>query len=192
MAALTTDTTLFKAIGSTDPEIVKSGIAIKRALNFAMSNATASTNYEFLPLPKGFVLKGVYVKELAKCSSGTITLKTKSDSATIGSAVTVGSTTLAESYLPAKSTDAKDSAGTGTVAVPANVNVLAGDMLCIVPNANMTAGEIEVVVHGFLVNGDTLNGYELSVPYRETQTDSQASGNVSGGDLYLKKVEKTA
>lgn len=180
--ALTTDTSLFKAIGATDPEVIKSGIAIKRCFSFKMNNATADVNYEFLPLPKGFVLTGVYVNEKAKCTAGTVTFKLKDSGDTIGAAVTVGGATLASTFV-------YPIAPAG--AVPGGSKVyLAGEMLCFVGSVNMTDGEIEVVVHGFLVNGDTLNGYQLVEPYRESQSQAEYLANKSGGDLYLKKVEK--
>lgn len=84
MAALTdTNTDLFGAIGVSNPEVFKTGIAIKRSVNFKESPILDDYNYEFLPIPAGFVMTGVYVKETAKCAAGTLTLKAKNDSATI-------------------------------------------------------------------------------------------------------------
>jgi len=186
--ALMTNTTLFGANGVFDPEVFKTGIAIKRKINFGLANATGSTNYEFLPLPKGFVLKGVGVKELEKCgASTTVTVKTKTGEDTLGSAVNVGGSTLADSFMtPVAATSAKDTAGTGTVTVPgASKTFAAGDMVCIVTGANLTAGEIEITVLGDLYSGDTVNGLELANPYRSAGQTPGA--NASKGDIYIKR-----
>ena len=139
-------TALFNGNGTFDPEIFKTGVAIKRKVNFALAKPTGSTNYAFLPLPKGFVLTGLYVEETKKCSaSSTVTVKAEADSATIGAAVNVGGSTLAKSFLkPVAATTAKDAAGTGTVNVPGGDKVFVdGDMLCLVAGASFTDGEIE-------------------------------------------------
>ncbi len=186
MAALTdVSTDLFGAIGVSDPEVFKTGIAIKRSVNFAESPIVDDYNYEFLPIPAGFVMTGVYVKETAKCSSASITLKTKEDATkTVGEAFTVGATALAEKFMlpvTATSTTAADS-----------IRFLTGDTLCVKASADVAAGAVDIIVHGFLMNGGSLNANELAVPYREAQTEAQREGNVSGGDLYLKKVAEKA
>jgi hypothetical protein len=182
MAALTdTNTDLFGAIGVSNPEVFKTGIAIKRSVNFKESPILDDYNYEFLPIPAGFVMTGVYVKETAKCAAGTLTLKAKNDSATIGAAFSVGAATLAEVF---NTPVAGDTAGDKTF--------LAGDMLCVKASADMGEGAVEVVIHGYLMNGGSLNANELAVPYRAGQTDAEREGNVSGGDLYLKKVAADA
>ena len=189
MSALTTDKTLFNANGVYDPEVFKTGVAIKRKINFELAKPTGSTNYEFLPLPPGFVLNGITVIETKKCSaSSTITVKAKSDSATIGAEVNVGSSsTLAHTFMKAvAATTAKDAAGTGTVTVPGAEKILVnGEMLCLVAGASFTDGEIEVVAHGFLSNGEGVDSLALTVPYR---TSGQTPGkNASKGDIYLRK-----
>ena len=186
--ALTTDTTLFNANGVFDPEVFKTGVAIKRKIDFGVAKATGSTNYEFLPLPKGLVLKGVHVAELAKCgASTTLTVKTKSDGDTLGAAVNVGGSSLADTFMkPVAATSAKDAAGTSTVTVPGSDKVCAnGDMLCIVVGANLSDGEVEVTVLGDLYSGDTLNGVALAVPYRSA---GQTPGdNASKGDIFVRR-----
>lgn len=182
MAALTDlSTDLFGGIGASNPEVFKTGIAIKRSVNFKESPIADDYNYEFLPIPAGFVMTGVYVKETAKCASASVTLKTKEDATkTLGESFTVGADTLAEKFmLPvvATSTTAGDS-----------LRFLAGDTLCVKSSADVAEGALEIVVHGFLMDGGSLNANELAVPYREAQTEAQHEGNVSGGDLYLKKV----
>lgn len=186
MAALTDlSTDLFGGIGASNPEVFKTGIAIKRSVNFKESPIMDDYNYEFLPIPAGFVMTGVYVKETAACAAGTLTLKTKEDATkTVGEAFSVGASSLAEKFMlpvAATSTAAGDS-----------IRFLAGDTLCMKASADMTDGAVDIVIHGFLMNGGSLNANELAVPYREGQTEAQREGNVSGGDLYLKKVAADA
>lgn len=192
MAKLTDlSTDLFGAIGVYDPEVLKTGIAIKRVVDFKISPIGSSKNYEFLKIPSGFVMTGVYVEELEKCASGTLTLKTVEDpTKTIGAAVTVGSSALAKTLLdPVASVKAKDSAGTGTVDVPGGpLKFLAADMLCIKASAAMGEGKVAIVLHGYLMDGGSLNADELAVPYRNGQTAADAAANKSSGDLYLQKV----
>lgn len=192
MAKLTDlSTDLFGAIGVYDPEVLKTGIAIKRVVDFKISPIGSSKNYEFLKIPSGFVMTGVYVEELEKCASGTLTLKTVEDpTKTIGSAVTVGSSALAKTLLdPVASVKAKDSAGTGTVDVPGGpLKFLAADMLCIKASAAMGEGKVAIVLHGYLMDGGSLNADALEVPYRNGQTAADAAANKSSGDLYLQKV----
>lgn len=154
MSALTTNTTLLAADGVSDPKVGYPGlVAISKKVNFAQAAAAAATNYEFLDIPEGFVLEKVMVKELEKCPSGTITLKTKSDSATIGSAVTVGSTNLARAFLDPATVTAKDTVGTGTVSASQPRAFASGDMLCIVASVAMAVGEVEVVIVGYFPDG---------------------------------------
>ena len=184
-------TELFGAIGVYDPEVLKTGIAIKRVVDFSISPIGASKNYEFLKIPSGFVMTGVYLEELVKCASGNLTLKTVEDpTKTIGAAVTVGGDTLAKTMLdPVASVKAKDEAGTGTVAVPgAPLKFLAADMLCIKASAAMVSGKVAIVLHGYLMDGGSLNADALAVPYRNGQTAADAAANKSSGDLYLQKV----
>ena len=192
MAKLTDlSTELFGAIGVYDPEVLKTGIAIKRVVDFGISPIGSSKNYEFLKIPSGFVMTGVYLEELVKCASGNLTLKTVEDpTKTIGSAVTVGGDTLAKTMLdPVASVNAKDEDGTGTVAVPGGpLKFLAADMLCIKASAAMASGKVAIVLHGYLMDGGSLNADALAVPYRNGQTDADYAANKSSGDLYLQKV----
>jgi len=188
--------TLFGAIGVQDPEILKTGIAIKRVVNFKQSPIVDDYNYQFLPVPAGFVMTGVYFKENAKCANGNITIKTEGDpTKTIGAAVTVGQTTLAEAFMrPVAAFDIYAHATSGAQSdtkytVPAQpLEFKAADMLCLKASADMAAGEIEIVIHGYLMNGGSLNGDALATPYREGQTEADYAKNKSSGDLYLKKV----
>lgn len=178
MAKLTDlNTDLFGAIGVTDPEVLKTGIAIRRSVNFKESPIVDDFNYEFLPIPAGFVMTGVYLKETAKCDAGNITLKTREDpTKTLGSSFSVGSANLNEAFM---SPD-----GENNVPVP----FVAGDMLCIKASADMAAGAVDIVIHGYLMDGGSLNANALAVPYRQGQSDADFAANKSSGDLYLKKV----
>ena len=183
MSALTTDTTMLAADGVSDPKVGYPGlVSLSKRVNFVQKNAAASTNYEFLDLPEGFVMTAAMVKEIEKCPSGTITLKTKSDSATIGAAVTVGSSTLARSIMrPVADSKTGDvyvstakASWTGSDAVKLATAsggekiIDEGDMLCIVPSVAMAVGEVEVVVVGFMPDGaDSRYTPTRSIPYRK-------------------------
>lgn len=183
MSALTTDTTMLAADGVSDPKVGYPGlVSLSKRVNFAQKNAAASTNYEFLDLPEGFVMTAAMVKEIEKCPSGTITLKTKSDSATIGAAVTVGSSTLARSIMrPVADSKTGDvyvstakASWTGSDAVKLATAsggekiIDEGDMLCIVASVAMAVGEVEVVVVGFMPDGaDSRYTPTRSIPYRK-------------------------
>mgnify|MGYP003308300948 CR=1 FL=1 len=98
LSDLSTD--LFGAIGVYDPEVLKTGIAIKRVVDFGISPIGNEKNYKFVKIPSGFVMTGVYLEELVKCSSGNLTLKTVEDpTKTIGAAVTVGGDSLAKTFM---------------------------------------------------------------------------------------------
>ena len=179
MAKLTDlNTDLFGAIGVTDPEVLKTGIAIRRSVNFKESPIVDDFNYEFLPIPAGFVMTSVYLKETEKCAAGNITLKTREDpTQTLGTTFAVGSSDLHEAFM---------SPSAGETNSP--VAFLAGDMLCIKASADMAAGAVDIVIHGYLMDGGSLNANSLAVPYRQGQSDADFEANKSSGDLYLKKV----
>ena len=52
----------------------------------------------------------------------------------------------------------------------------------------MATGKVAVVLHGYLMDGGSLNADALEVPYRNGQTAADAAANKSSGDLYLQKV----
>lgn len=174
-------TELFGAIGVYDPEVLKTGIAIKRVVDFGISPIGNEKNYEFVKIPSGFVMTGVYLEELVKCSSGTLTLKTVEDpTKTIGAAVTVGGATLAKSML--------DPVPGVSGAAPSPIKFIGADMLCIKASAAMSTGKVAIVVHGYLMDGGSLNADALEVPYRNGQSEADRAANKSSGDLYLQKV----
>lgn len=177
MAALNTDTTVFGANGVYDPEVFKTGVGVSRRIDFATAPLTAASgataNYEFIALPESFVITGLYVEEVEKCSSASITVKAKSDSATIGTAVTVGSDALLKSVQ------------TVTAKVLASGDVLC---LCITGGGSsattLSEGVLKVNVIGYLPDGDAVANFAVSVPYR---AGGQPGENASKGDIYLKR-----
>ena len=148
MAVLTTDTKLFYADGASDPKIGFKGVTFMREIDFGITNAEGAVNYEFIGLPQGFVALALGIEELDECPAGTVTAKVKSDSAALGTAVTVGGADLAKNVQ--------------TVSKAFN----AGDMLCIVPSVKMDSGRIRVSVSGVMPNSDTRYSPELEQPYR--------------------------
>lgn len=173
MAILTTDTSFFNAGGVGDPEVFKPTVGISRKVDFARAKmvaaASGAANCEFIALPAAFVITGLYVEELEKCTAAQITVKTRSDSATIGSAVTVGGAT------PLKSVQN----------VTAKV-LAAGDILCLCISGGesgltVDAGVLKVNVIGYLPDGDSRANFAITVPYRAS--DQVAGDNASKGDL---------
>lgn len=157
MAALTTDTTLFHADGASDPQVGFNGVTLIREIDFGITKAKASVNYEFIGLPDGFVAVGMGIEELDHCAAGTITAKAKNDSSTLGSALTVGQTEEVNGVATpklSKAVDALSKAFNG------------GDMLCIVPSVDMSEGKVRVSVTGVLPNADTRYSPELAAPWR--------------------------
>lgn len=176
MAILTTDTSLFNAGGVGDPEVFKPTVGVSRKIDFTRAKmvaaASGAANFEFIALPAAFVITGLYVEELEKCTSAQITVKAKSDSSTIGSAVTVGGSTLVKSVQNI------------TVKVLA-----AGDILCLCISGGesgltVDAGALKVNVIGYLPDGDSRANMKVNVPYR---TSGQIAGeNASKGDLRIR------
>ena len=150
MAVLDTNTTLFSADGSSDPKVGFQGVTISREVDFGITPVSAGVNYELIGLPDGFVALALGVEELESCgSAGTVTAKEKNDSATLGTAVSVGGTS------PAKRVDTLSKACNGA------------NMLCIVSSVAQTAGRVRVSVSGVLPNSDTRYSPELAEPWRK-------------------------
>lgn len=178
MAELTTDKTIFGANGAFDPEVFKTGVGVSRKIDFSLAPLNAASgatkNFEFLALPASFVITGLYVEELEACDAATITIKAKSDSATIGSAVNVGGSTLLKSVQN----------------ITAKV-LAAGDVLCLCITGGQSAataiakGLLKVNVVGYLPDGDAMANFAVSVPYRTS--GQEAGANASKGDIYLKR-----
>lgn len=164
---ITTDTWLFDHVGSSNPAVFKAGVCLAREVDFESANAEASVNYEFLPIPAGFILMGISVRELDKCAAGTVTLKAKSSGDAVGWAVTLGGANLASAVQQVTKTFGE------------------GDMLCIALSAAQDAGRVEIALSGFMPGGASVQNCELTVPYR---TSRQVPGeNASKGDIYLER-----
>lgn len=165
MAALTTDDTLFGAKGVSDPCLFFPHAAFRREIDFSKANALGGTdgpNYSLIPVPKGFVLTGAAVAVLEPCdgTSNTFSLKVKSDSADIGSAVAV--TTA------------------GTVGSTASVKAFAADdMVCFKMAAATAKGKVAVTLVGFFVDEETF----ATAPCPAWRAQMQTTDNVSGGQL---------
>lgn len=177
MAKLTTNTDIFGAGGVSDPEVFKPSVGVSRKIDFTLAPLTAdkgaTENYEFIALPKSFVMTGLYVEEVEPCSAAQITVKSLSDGATIGSAVTLGGGTPVTSV---QNITAKTFAD--------------GDILCLCITGGSDAalavdkGVLKVNAIGYLPDGDSLANIKINVPYR---TSGQTAGkNASEGDLRLR------
>ena len=177
MAKLTPNTDIFGAGGVSDPEVFKPSVGVSRKIDFTLAPLTAdkgaTENYEFIALPKAFVMTGLYVEEVEPCSAAQITVKSLSDGATIGSAVTLGGGTPVTSV---QNITAKTFAD--------------GDILCLCITGGSDAalavdkGVLKVNAIGYLPDGDSLANIKINVPYR---TSGQTAGkNASEGDLRLR------
>jgi len=167
MSALTTDTTIFSADGTSDPKVGFKGVTLVREVDFGQAGVTGAVNYEFLGIPKGFVSLAIGIEELEKCPSGTITAKVKGDSATLGSALTVGGDSLATGVYTAAKAFAD------------------ADMLCLVPSVAMATGRVRISLVGVLPNGeDTRYSPTLGAPWRKIGNTSR---NVAEPDRLLGK-----
>ena len=169
------DTTKFGKGGVADPVLFHPGLdAIKRKVNFKATNLTASTYYALFGLPKAFVVTGIFVEETKKCSaSTTLTLKIADASdgdndKTLGAAVNVGGSTLART------------AKVGTLGTNSFIVLDEGAIVSLVPGANLTGGEVNVVVYGYVPYGDGL-GNVVTPDYRE---DGQYATNAAGIDSW--------
>ena len=169
MAKLTTNTGIFGARGVSDVEVFKPSVGVSRKIDLSLTPLTAdkgaTENYEFIALPKAFIMTGLYVEEVEPCSAAQITVKSLSDGATIGSAVTIGGDTPVTSV---QNITAKTFAE--------------GDILCLCVTAGSDAAL--AVDRGVLPDGDSLANMKVNVPYR---TSGQIAGeNASKGDLRIR------
>lgn len=162
MAVLTTDDTLFGAKGVSDPCLFFPYAAFRREIDFSKANAIAETDYSLIPVPKGFVLTGAAVSVIEACdgTSNTISLKVKSDSSTIGTAVSV-------------TADGASATATAAKAFAAD------DMVCFNMAAATTKGKVAVTLVGFFVDEETF----ATAPCPAWRAQLQTTDNVSGGQL---------
>ena len=163
--ALETNKDIFGAVGVSDPSTFVPNIAFRREIDFSKisGGVKASLNYEFIPVPKGFVLTGISVDEIEKCdgSANTVTVKAKGDSATVGAAVSVGGENNA------------------FAAAAASKAFVADDMLCIVMAKDTKEGKIGVSIVGYCASEETFATAQCPVWRNSLQTVD----NVSGGQM---------
>lgn len=183
MAALTVNTTPANGpvgIGEaafSDPGELFPQKVLFREIDFAKQNYKKNANYVFMPIPKGFLAKYIAVEQTGAIDADvTFTFATKNaDTKAIGGnfAFVDEGTGWLRSVQPVKSIDAKDSAGTGTVAVPGEILFTENDTLCLkVPNtADLTTGGMRVMLIGYMPFGDSAEFGNGTAPMR-TAADS--------------------
>ncbi len=188
MAALTVDSTI--GLGSKcfgDPEVVHPPLVIlRREVDISKCALAENTNFELMPVPKGFLALFIAVDQTEYTDqAATVTFATKkADTAAIGGdfALAASSTKL-RSIQPVASTNAKDSAGTGTVAVPGTKLFTADDSLCLkVPNSltddKLVEGKFSVALIGYMPFGDSADFGNGDTPMR-TATPSDLDNTAS-------------
>ena len=175
--AVVNSTDIFGANGAYDPEVFKPHIGLSRKIDFSLAGLTADASeekrYAFLPIPKNFVIMGIYLEEMEKCSAGSISVKLKSTGTAIGSAFTVGGATLAKSVAAVTATAVAD-----------------GDVACLcitggsTDGLEITEGVLKVNIVGYLADGDSRVNFDIA-PFRST---NQVEGeNASKGDIALRR-----
>lgn len=169
---LTVDKTMFGAVGVSDPSEYMPQVAYRREIDFKKANLNAGVNYAFLPVSKGFVATGLLVEEIETVNkydneetktANTITVKVESDSATLGSAVTLSGTTKA--FTPAVVSKAFS----------------AEDILCIVMAGDATEGKVGISVIGYCSSAESV-AVATAPAWRNSLQDPDKD-NVSGGNL---------
>jgi hypothetical protein len=185
MAALTTNTGLFGAKGASCPATLMKMVDYNRAVDFGEFNTAVSTNYDLLPIPKGFLVAYIAVEQTKLTAADkAITFGTKNaDTVQLGGTFTLDDTTLLRQCDPAKSADASDGSS-GTVAVGSAYFSSAADTLCLkCPASTITQGAFVVHMIGYQTFGESLGDVASGTPaFASGQTDAQAAANVSGGD----------
>lgn len=165
----------FGAQGCGNPEVFYPGFAaVKRSVDFSVSpldpGSGLGDNGSFLALPSMMVVQGILVKEVEKCSQGTLKVvqipATANGSPVQAASVSVGNSTPAKAWSDTLGDTLLDK----------------GAMLALSCTSGLTAGKVEVTVVGFVPDGDSRDNFELPTPYKATV---QTVDNVSGGDLYL-------
>ena len=185
MAALTTNTGLFGAKGVSCPATLMKMVDYNRTIDFSKTPTAASTNYDILPIPKGFLVAYIAVEQTALTAADkAVTFGTKNaDTVQLGGTFTLDDATLLRKCDPAKSEDASDGSS-GTVAVGSAYFSSAADTLCLkCPASTITQGAMTVHMIGYQTFGESLGDIAAGTPAFATgQTDAQAAANVSGGD----------
>lgn len=176
--AIVNSTDIFGANGAYDPEVFKPHIGLSRKIDFSLAplaaDAAEEKRYDFLPIPENFIIMGIYLEEVEKCSAGSIAVKLKSDGTAVGSALTVGEDALAKAVTPVTATAVAD-----------------GDVACLCVGtsggtaaAEITSGVLKVNIVGYLADGDSRVAFD-AIPYRTT--NQVAGENASKGDIALRR-----
>ena len=191
MAALTTNTGLFGAKGASCPATLMKMVDYNREIDFGKSPTAASTNYDILPIPKGFLVAYIAVEQLELTAADkVVSFATKAaDTTELGGSFTLDDETLLRACNPATAAAAyaaSASAGSPTTAIsiPGAYFSSAADTLCLkCPASTITKGKIRVHMIGYQTFGESLGDVASGTPAFATgQTDAQALANVSGGD----------
>lgn len=165
MSRLETNQNVFGAVGVTDPSTFVPNIAFRREIDFSKikDGVKASVNYEFIPVPKGFVMTGIVIDEIELCdgTENTVGVKTRENGTAVAENIGVGGANKAFS------------------ATAVNQAFAADDMLCIVMGKNTNEGKIGVSVVGYCASEDTFATAQCPVWRKSLQT----MDNVSGGQL---------
>lgn len=155
------------AAGAYNPAEFMPFTALSRIVDFGVANTKAGDECDILPVPSAFVLFGVYVKELEKCTAGDVGIKCGTFT---GEELTLGGDSPVSDYQ----------SGGGFIG--------AGAMVKINTSTAMTAGKIKVTLIGFLPDGDSVMNVEHD-PWREPNNKTKsdvvtdlAIGNTSKGD----------
>jgi len=202
--ALSTETGFFGAIGVDDPVCTFPEVTIGRTVDFAKTNVDENKNYPILPIPAGFVITDIAVKQLeAADQDATIKFKVKSDEKQLGADIALkdlssSAESLARYCGSAVNTAegstlyaATSSAGSPTQSfkVPATASgyfASAADMLCLCTPSSLTGdkltkGKVAVYLRGFQAFAEgTVSAPAGTEAYRGML---QTQDNVSGGPI---------
>ena len=168
--ALTTSTDLFASRAASCPATFMKMVNYNRTVDFKKLPLAASTNYELLALPKGFVAQYVTFRQTKAANAAVaVTVKDKT------------SGTNVEAEFTMSATGSKD----GIIALTLDSSYFVnGDTLCLCTGESVpSAGVVEIGIVGFQAIGASLDDVAAGVPpYAVGQTDDEAAQNKSGGD----------
>lgn len=167
MSALTTDTSVFGAPCSSDPGVFCPSMAFRREIDFSKipGGAVVGTNYEFIPVPKGFYVTACSVEEVESCdASAGVALQTKSAGTNLlgAGAIVGGDSKLFNVAIVNK-------------AFPDD------DMLCLSLSTNgLKSGKVGFSIVGFFTSEESLATAKCPTAWR---VPLQTQDNVSGGQI---------
>jgi hypothetical protein len=181
MAARTVEAGYFGAVGHGDPMCAFTEKTLVTSWDFSKTNVPENKTIPIMQIPKGFCIDRVSVvqREYADQSLAlTFGLKSDNTVAVGGTFTLAASSTMLRASQPATSTNAKDSAGTGTVAVGSPLFVNGDDVLCMIMPSSLTndkcaAGAFDIAIHGFSTfaeaPAENKTGNEVFRPTMQTQ-----------------------